>query len=185
MGNKDNCVLILVLDLLGVELPITQRIRSLVAERIPVAPDSVLIVCTHNHMAPSVLDHHEKKILVDQAYREATIAAAVGIAEQAFGAMVPAKVGVGRTEVYGVGANRKVWLDDGSLLHHIGVSARVPPAGRTVAKKGIIDPEMSVLCVKDGAGKIIALLMNYACPPVVVQREPGFVGGTRRLCRGD
>ena len=165
LRSKERCVLILVMDLLGIELLTTHRVRSLIAEKVPIIPGDILIACTHNHSAPSIMDQHKKHWLVDQAWKEATIQAAVDAAAMAFGNMRPAQVGVGKTEVHGVGANRKAWLDDGSVFHYVGLSARVPPKERTVVKKGIVDPELSVLCVKDRAGRIIAVLMNYACHP--------------------
>lgn len=165
LRSGQSSVLILVVDLLGIELPTTELIRSLVAENLHIAPDGILVSCTHNHSAPSLLEEYEEGILVDEAWKRATINAAVDVAEKALANMKPALIGAGRTEVGDVGANRKVWLDDGSIFHYIGLSARVPPEGRAVAKTGIIDPELAVLCVKDRTDKLIAVLVNYACHP--------------------
>ncbi len=165
LRSQESSVLILVMDLLGIELPTTDLVRSLIAEKLHIAPDGILISCTHNHSAPSLLEEHEEGILVDEAWKKATINAAMNVAEEAFANVKPALIGAGRTEVGNVGANRKAWLDDGSIFHYIGLSARVPPEDRTVVRKGIIDPELAVLCVKDSTDKLIAVLMNYACHP--------------------
>jgi len=165
LGSSDQCVLILVADLLGIELPATGRIRSLIAERLHVSASDILICCTHTHSAPNILQHHEKDIAVDETWKAAVIDAAVNVAVEAFDNMKPAQIGVGKTEVSGVGANRKVRLDDGSIFHYSGMSARQPPKGRTVVEKGPIDPELGVLCVKDTADRVIAVLINHACHP--------------------
>ncbi len=165
LRSGESSVLILVMDLLGIELPTTDLIRSLIAEKLHIAPDGILVSCTHNHSAPSLLEEYEEGILVDEAWKKATINAAVNVAEKAFASVKPALIGASRTEVGDVGANRKVWLDDGSIFHYIGLSTRVPPEGRTVVKTGIIDPELAVLCVKDRTDRLIAVLVNYACHP--------------------
>lgn len=165
LRSQGRCVLIIVLDLLGIELPTTHRVRSLTSERLPIAPDSILICCTHNHSGPSILEQYEKGVRVDPIWKEATIGAAVGVAVSAVENLKPAKICAGKREVCGVGANRKAWLDDGSIFHFSGLHGRKPPEARTVVKKGVIDPELSVLCVKDKTDRVIAVLTNYACHP--------------------
>ena len=161
--SQGQCALIIVLDLLGIELSTTRRIRGLIAARLPVAPEDVMICCTHNHSGPSWLDFY--LVPINPAWKEKAINAIVDVAVAAFESLRPAQVGVGRTAVHNIGANRKAWLDDGSIFHFIGSRARKPPEGRHVVREGVIDPELSVLGVKDAAGRIIAVLANYASHP--------------------
>ena len=161
--SQGQCALVIVLDLLGIELSTTRRIRALISARLPVAPENVLICCTHNHSGPSLLDFYP--VPINPTWKKEAINATVDVAVTAFESLSPAQVGAGRTAVHNIGANRKAWLDDGSLFHFMGIAARKPPEGRTVVKKGVIDPELSVLGVKDTAGRIMAVLVNYACHP--------------------
>ncbi len=161
--SQGQCALVIVLDLLGIELSTTRRIRALISARLPVPPENVLICCTHNHSGPSLLDFYP--VPINPTWKEEAINATVDVAVTAFESLSPAQVGAGRTAVHNIGANHKAWLDDGSLFHFMGIAARKPPEGRTVVKKGVIDPELSVLGVKDTAGRIMAVLVNYACHP--------------------
>ena len=158
------CFVMLVFDLLGVQMDTTARIRSLLCRRIPVANVQIMVCATHNHCAPTLFVE-TPGTTVDEAWCERTIAAAVEAGVAAYRALRPARMSTGSTIVEGVGANRKAWLDDGSLFHHIGRSARVPPAGRTVVKVGPVDPELSVLGLQAPDGDWIAALVNYACHP--------------------
>ena len=161
--SQGQCVLIIVLDVLGIELATTHRIRELISARLPVAPDNVLICCTHNHCGPSLLRFYS--VPIHPAWEEEAIGATVDVAAAAFERLRPAQIGVGRTEVCNIGANRRARLDDGSIFHFSGAHARRPPDGRTVVEESVIDPELSVICARDTAGRIIAVLTNYATHP--------------------
>ena len=161
--SGEQSAVIAVLDLLGIERPTTRRIRALIASRLPVAPEDVLICCTHNHSGPSWLDFYP--VPIDPVWKERAINATADVAVKAFERLRPAEVGAGSNPVHNIGANRKAWLDDGSIFHFMGLGGRKPPDGRTVVRAGVIDPELSVLGVRDLAGSIIAVLVNYASHP--------------------
>ena len=161
--SQGQCALVIVLDLLGIELSTTRRIRALISARLPIAPEDVLICCTHNHSGPSWLDFYA--VPIDPTWKEGAINTIVDVAATAFERLGPAQVGAGSTVVHDIGANRRARLDDGSIFHFMGRAARRPPDGRTVVEKGVIDPELSVIGVRDAAGRIIAVLVNYAAHP--------------------
>ena len=187
-GGGQECAVIITLDLLGIELELSREIRSVAAAKLDgqVAPENVLVQCTHNHSGPSLLrfygeppadsdvgrdTHH---VHVDPAYERAAVAAAVAVAVEAYRALRPATLRAGATTVQGVAANRRAVLDDGSVMHFSGLYSntagrwrgRAPPPRRTVAEAGAFDPELVALCAADAStGEAIAVLSNYACHP--------------------
>lgn len=165
LSGPEKTVLIIVLDLLGIELPTTRHVRSRICAGLPLRPENVLVCCTHNHSAPSILVKHEAHVRVDPAWQSSALEATVNVALEAYARRRPASLSFGRSEVHDVGANRKTILDDGAIFHFSGLYGRQPPAGRTVVETGPIDPELAVLCARDTSGQIIALLVNFACHP--------------------
>jgi hypothetical protein len=83
----------------------------------------------------------------------------VGKVSEAAGHLAEAQIGIGRGEVY-VGYNRRQVLSDGSVTM-LWTNPRKQPTFP-------LDPTVLVLRIDDANGKPIALLVNYACHPVVL-----------------
>lgn len=165
LGDGQQAILIIELDLLGIELATTRQLRAQICAQLPLQPENILVGCTHNHCGPSILVEHETRVRVDPTWKAQALQDCAEVACRAFHNLQPAEIGFGRTRVETVGANRKAVLDDGSLFHFSGLYGRQVPEGRKVVDVGPIDPELSVLLARDLSGRTIALLVNYACHP--------------------
>ena len=119
---------------------------------------SFLIVhASHTHSGPNILDEYPANRLPSwEASAMQKIVAAVGEASRH---LVDARVGTGRGEAY-IGYNRR-------QLHHDGVVTMLwTNPGKQPT--GPLDPTVLVLRIDDITGNPLALLVNYACHPVVL-----------------
>ena len=173
-------------DLIGFDVPLSNRIRQAIAERVGTSASCVIVGCTHTHNGPCTVrgtlggvhdvpigDPTEPARL--DAYIENLIGQLAGIAEQADGLRVSARIGSGRGEA-SVAINREEVADDGRVL-----------VGRN--PDGTTDHSVDVVRVDDTKGNPIAVLVGYAAHPVVMgynschlsQDYPGVV---RRILEG-
>lgn len=142
----DAQVVLISLDLLGVSLALTQQVREGIERAIGVPAECTLLDCSHTHSgAGGFLPAHPGI----SAYQDLDLQRRV--ADQLVGAAIwaeqrlqPARLGVGRGSVDGIGLNRND------------------------PEKGLADKEVVVLQVQDDAGKPIAVMMNYGCHPTVM-----------------
>lgn len=165
IDDGEQAFILITLDLLGVELATTQKIRSKIVSKLSLPLHNILVCCTHNHSAPSLLFAHETHVRPDREWQESAIETCVETAVRAFAGLRPAEIGAGRATIEGVGANRKALLDDGTIFHYSGLYGRQLPPGRSVIETGPIDPELGVILLRSLDGEPIALLANYACHP--------------------
>ena len=130
------------------EPPIMEKIRAGVRRSV----DEVIFVASHTHSGPTYA-----------AAPEAAEHAAVRIVEAiqaAAKAMAPARIGNGWGETY-LGFNRRYLRPDGSLMmfwrNESKVSTTFP-----------FDPTVGVIRVDRSDGTPLAMLVHYACHPVVL-----------------
>lgn len=113
--------------------------------------DHLLITASHTHQAPP-MD-------VDAAYVDKIEQQIGACIEKAAGDLWPARIGVGRTEI-DIAHNRRKILESGQCMM-VWRNAEMVPLGPT-------DHEAGVITLEDGDGKLRAVLVNYACHPVVL-----------------
>jgi hypothetical protein len=123
--------------------------------------DHVVISCTHTHSGPMPKVENRWDLAAfgrDPWYRETEdkIIAAVGEANES---LFTAKIGAGRGRVY-IGHNRRQVNDDGTVTMLWRNTERKPTDP--------VDPAVGVIRIDDMAGTPRALLVNYACHPVVM-----------------
>ncbi|MFP4058563.1 MAG: neutral/alkaline non-lysosomal ceramidase N-terminal domain-containing protein [Candidatus Brocadiia bacterium] len=139
-------------DLVGLGTDSVGRIREHVEEATAIAPDAVMVACTHTHSGPTtgILRHpgFDPHLL---AVTERKIAGAVAEAHRS---MAEAALGWGTGQVP-IGVNRRERGDDGAMR-----------LGRNDA--GPVDHELGVLRVDGAEGRPMALVAVYACHPVVL-----------------
>jgi hypothetical protein len=164
LGNaqtKSPAAAIVVLDTLGVTPEFTQRARKAAAEQIPgLAADSVMVVATHTHSAPTLShrqfgDGDQKQT---EAYAEETLKQITAAFADAWKNPTEVAVKIARTEVR-IGHCRRVvdangvatneWLDKEGL------------------HSGFFNPNVRILLFEDvKTNKPRAVLSFYACHPV-------------------
>lgn len=144
------------LDLLGVSLDFTSRVRRGIAGAIGVPADHTLLACSHTHSGPAGFLPRLPGIssFEDPDLQLMAVRKLVRAAIRAERSLRPARLGCGSGSVDGLGLNRND-----------------PQAG-------LLDREVIVLRVEDEAGAPLAVMMNHACHPTVL-------GAANRLFSAD
>jgi len=134
------------LDLLGVSLEFTQQVRTGINQVIGVPVDGTLIACSHTHSgAAGFLPHHPGiTSFQDPELNQMVARKLVGAAIWAQQRLQPARLGVGRGSVAGIGLNRNN------------------------PESGLVDNEVIVLSVEDLSRVPLAVMMNHGCHPTVL-----------------
>ncbi|MGE0131966.1 MAG: neutral/alkaline non-lysosomal ceramidase N-terminal domain-containing protein [Blastocatellales bacterium] len=118
--------------------------------------NDVMFIASHTHSGPSIDEDYENGSLPEWERRALDkIAQAIG---EARGRMVEARIGVGFGQTI-IGHNRRLVQSDGSV--------KMLWRNSTAQQTGLVDPTVGVIRVDDKQGNPIAILVNYACHPVV------------------
>jgi hypothetical protein len=116
--------------------------------------DEVMLMASHTHSAPVIDDDY---VEIPAWEKSALDKIAVAIRE-AHSRLVPASIGTGFGQTT-IGHNRRVVLSDGSV--------KMLWRNSTYQQTGQVDPSVGVIRVNDLQGNPLAILVNYACHPVV------------------
>lgn len=138
--GRSGCVII-ALDLIAVDAPMTAEVRERVRAATGLGPDQVLLSASHTHSGPAVRDRYGSDYF-DQALYELTIRKAASAAIAAWERREPARWGAGTGRAPGIGSNRR-------------------------DPKGSSDDSVTVLRL-EGAGGLIGLAYNFACHPTLL-----------------
>ena len=145
VSDESRSAIVVALDLMVIDRAFTQRTRELIAREIPVAPEAILLTCSHSHNAPAaggLLGVGECDPLYEQwASRQAATAAIL-----AWQARQPAGLSGATVEVADLSYNR----------------TRVG---------GTIDPHLSVARLDRADGQPLAVLVNFAAHPTLTTEQ--------------
>lgn len=148
-GEDGPGIILVTLDLLGVGLSWTRKVRSTIAESTGIPADSIMISCVHTHGGPAGISPAEAGLRApaDETLQEHLARQIVGAAQWAQRELRPVRLSVGRGEVTDVGANR-------------------------IERGAPFDPELLVLRI-DTVDKPdpLAILVNYGCHPTILGAE--------------
>jgi len=143
-------VVLIHLDVIGVIVTDTVRIRQGVAQELGVSVDRVLVAASHSHGSPDtvgiwglILPPSTGR---DEAFIERMIAGAVEAGVAAWRARVPAVLGAA------TGEERRMHYN--------------PQA--TVDAEAVTDDTLTLLAVHDLQGRLLGTLMNWGCHPMVM-----------------
>lgn len=195
LGDGANTVAIVSVDLLYAPLEeITGPVRALVAERIGIPEQNVMICATHTHSGPDIFSNaklaaasHIAPEDIDQAYVHTVIGKLAGAVQMAHRNMEDVRIGAAMGELPDVAYNRRPRRADGqvqmafTLPPEITATRRIETRsdGRTVATFsmppeqaeltfGPIDPEVFVLRIENADGRIVGSLFGFGCHPVCI-----------------
>lgn len=145
-------IALVTLDLLGVNLEVTERIRAGIAASTDVSPEALMLACSHTHSGPAgfLPDVPGLQTHPDPEFRDVVERKLIGAVGEATTRLRPASVCVGKGRVRGVGANRND------------------------PEHGPFDDEVVVLRIDDAAGHPMAVLFTFACHPTVMGHENLF-----------
>lgn len=116
--------------------------------------NDVMFIASHTHSGPVIDEDYDQ---IPEWEQQALNKIIQGIGE-ARGRMVAARIGVGYGQTI-LGHNRRLIQSDGSV--------KMLWRNSTGQPTGVIDPSVGVIRVDDQQGNPLAILVNYACHPVV------------------
>jgi hypothetical protein len=150
LENGGEGIAVAVCDLVGVSRTHLDRAKARIVETTGLAPERVLICCTHTHTGPETGDDAYTTFLVER------IADAVRLA---WDRREPAEAGWGSAAEHRIAFNRRYRMKDGTVRTNPGVSN--PDVAEPV---GPTDPEVGVLWLRrpDPDGTTIGTLANFA-----------------------
>ncbi|MBI3987435.1 MAG: hypothetical protein HY343_10970 [Lentisphaerae bacterium] len=172
-GEQRLCVL--TTDVLAIRDDYAAEVRRRAQARFGLDPAKLLVNCTQNHLAPSVghcfcldeafwrryvPDELEWVLGGDRAYNEHFLDGCMRAIEGALATVRPVTARVGRCIEGRIGFNRRAILRDGTAVMH-------PAAGdpNILQVEGPMDPEVSLLTLRDEAGRCVSALMHFSCHP--------------------
>ena len=116
----------------------------------------LLITASHTHSGPNIVDEYPSNH--PPAWESADLDKIAGAVAEACAHLTEARLGTGYGRAY-IGYNRRRVFPDGTVSMFWTNPDKVPTSP--------VDPTVSVLRVDTAAGKPLAILVNYACHPVV------------------
>ena len=162
LNDGERTIAIVTTDLIGLGDEELAAVREVVQRDAGIAPEQLILACTHTHSGPIVHPFPHSDLVPGKADEDyfhllpRLIGSAVTMAVRR---QRPARVGAASGTCH-ININRREILPDGTLRG-------LPFLGRN--PEGITDREVGVLRVDDAeSGKPLAVLANYACHPVVL-----------------
>lgn len=116
----------------------------------------LLITASHTHAGPNILDEYPSNR--PPAWETADLDKIAGAVAEACERLTEARLGTGNGRAY-IGYNRRRVFPDGTVSMFWTNPDKIPTSP--------VDPTVSVLRIDTAAGKPLAVLVNYACHPVV------------------
>ena len=149
------------LDVVIVEVEYVFEIRKKVAAQLGIPEANILVCATHNHACPAVVDRPESDKDVD--YLNFMIEQGVAAVLKASEALEDIEFGVNSSFEERVSFNRRYIKKNGTVISQPVINA---DSDDILCHEGIIDPELGVVSIKNNAGKIIGMLVNFSCHAV-------------------
>lgn len=119
----------------------------------------VMLIASHTHSGPVIDDSYDNGVPEWEQQSLEKIADSIG---EAVSKLKPARIGVGLGQTF-IGHNRRVIQSDGSVK----MLWRNSTGQQTGQNSGTLDPTVGVIRVDDAQGNPMAILVNYACHPVI------------------
>jgi neutral ceramidase len=154
LNNGHTAIVIVTMDLLGLDFDLVEAVRKGVSEQTGIAPEALMLNATHTHGGPNVgkLNAMGER---DPAYIDVLTRKLIGIIRQASDRMQPVSLAYGQADVQ-IGINRRQYpKGEGQTF-----------IGRNFA--GPVDSQVRALSVQDSRGRPFALLFSHACHPTTV-----------------
>lgn len=148
LDNGDCGLAIAICDIIGLDRKYQDRAKAMVAETTALAPEQVLIACTHTHTGPETGDDPYTDFLTKR------IADAVQLS---WDRRAAARAGWGSEQESRAVFNRRYRMADGTVHTNPGVGN-----ANVVEPAGPVDPEVGVLALQRPDGSPLGLLANYA-----------------------
>ncbi len=164
LRDDDSSAVLVVCDLIGIATDLSSRVRELASEKTGISASHIVIAATHTHTAPDYMKElwlrlgQENQDPIRAAYIDSLIADLVGVIIKANEDARPAMLESGLVKQESpVSFNRRFVMRDGSVKTWQNFDNP-----EVVRAAGPIDPEISLLTIRDPAGDTRAVLSNFA-----------------------
>jgi neutral ceramidase len=164
MDDGQTQAALVVCDLIGIATDLTRAIRQQASEKTGIPLRNIVIAATHSHTAPDYMKElylnlgGQRQDPARAAYIERLIRGPVEaiVAARAAAQPVVLEAGVAKQEQT-VSFNRRFVMRDGSARTWMSLDHP-----EVVRPAGPIDPQIGLLSIKDGAGKQLGVVSNFA-----------------------
>ncbi len=163
-ASSETSAALVVCDLIGIATDLSKAIRQRASEKTGIPVSNIVISATHSHTAPDYMKElylklgRENQQPLRAAYIEQLISGPVDAIVKAHATAKPVTLECGSaTQAIPVSFNRRSVMRDGSV--RTWMSHDHPDVVRAA---GPIDPEISLLIVRDNTGKPLGVLSNFA-----------------------
>ncbi|MBI4024730.1 MAG: hypothetical protein HY360_07085 [Verrucomicrobia bacterium] len=175
------------LDVTIIAKEYTNRIRDEAARRHGFEREAVMVHATQTHSAPSIghfmVDQDFPPVPADRefvrggdlAYADFAVEQAIEAIGRACARLEPVRIATGSGARDGLAFNRRGVMRDGKVGMPWFYSSLQHPLGRTDYRhlEGPTDPEVGILCARNGDMRMTAMLLHHTCHPVNVYAQPG------------
>ncbi|HZZ44655.1 MAG TPA: neutral/alkaline non-lysosomal ceramidase N-terminal domain-containing protein [Tepidisphaeraceae bacterium] len=154
----ERTVIVITLDVIGVSIASTTRIRQRLQSAAGIHPNNVMVAASHTHCAPATIDL--LGLTPAPEFLASVEDAAVQCATKAIADLRPARLALGTSSAY------------------FNVNRRPLPGATTqfsVNYSEICDKRVRILRVDDLRGRPLTLLFHYACHPTTFPGSKGLI----------
>lgn len=162
--DANTAAALVVCDLIGIATDLSQAVRKQASEKTGIPVTNIVISATHSHTAPDYMKELYLKLGKEgqeplrAAYIDKLISGPIEAIVKAYAAAKPAVLECGSAiQATPVSFNRRSVMRDGSVK-----TWQSHDNPEVVRAAGPIDPEISLLNVRDEAGKSLGILSNFA-----------------------
>jgi hypothetical protein len=153
----ERTVVVITLDVLGVSLDTTARVRARLQRALNIHPNNVMLCASHTHCAPPTLDNLLGT--PDPAFLAAVEDAAVQCATKAVSDLRPVQLAVGCSAAY-FNVNRRPFCGTTAMAVNHGAAC---------------DKRVRTLQAVDPRGRAVATLFHYTCHPTALRGSDGLI----------
>jgi len=167
--SGDRTVAIVGVDLVKIRRDLADAAISRASQRTGIARDAVMICCSHNHSSPFVPMGGPN----NEDYLSTLPALIADSIEQAYKALQPARMFLGRSLVFeGLHNRRVVSKADGLVLNTwLPKLNDLEQTPQVLGTEGPIDPELWVARFDALDGRVLGTLVNFTCHPALHDRR--------------
>jgi hypothetical protein len=162
-------VVVVACDLIGVTLAMTDSVRALVQRQTGLAPERLMVCCSHTHSGPAT-GSYSGWGEPDPPYCETLPARLARAAIQALGDLSEGTFQYAEAPCEGIGLNREYDKDAPPLEEVLKDSWRP-------AKPELTDTVCRVLTARDAAGALRGFVSHFGCHPVTCCQATRYIHG--------
>jgi hypothetical protein len=152
-------------DTLFAPRTIVEQARRLIQKETGLVGENVLIGASHTHSGGYVGGEPENDL--EAGYLDKLPRAIASAVNDAWKALRPAEVGIGTGKEGSITFNRRFLMRDGRVITHPGKPGTAHHQ-EILCPAGPIDPDVGVLAFRAAPGKLIGVVVNFACHNTVM-----------------